>query len=121
MLKWYFSTAITLLFCSPSSSHTTFMDTFVKASKTHMLHKLSTVTLITSVIRASGSWSKFLCQKMKASQSFHVTLANASGVSKYHTTSLIASILSYLKIVQYAQPADSPALKGLGRCIFNPP
>lgn len=59
--------------------------------------------------------SKSLFQKMKASHSFHVTLASASGVSKYHTGPLIASILLYLKILQYAQPADIQAFKGLGR------
>lgn len=89
---------------------------FVKASKTHMLNKLSTVTLITSLLLACGpTFSQNLFfQKMKASHSFHVTLANASGVSKYHTGSLIAFILLYLKILQYAQPADSWALKRLG-------
>lgn len=88
---------------------------FVKASKTHMLNKLSTVTLIMSLLPACGSTlsqNRFF-RKMKASHSFHVTLANASGVSKYHTGPLIASILSYLKILQYAQPPDSWALKGL--------
>lgn len=53
---------------------------------------------------------------MKASNSFHVTLANASGVSKYHTVPLIASILLYLKqiagllkvlAVEFSMPPDN--------------
>ena len=59
-------------------------------------------------------------KKKKASHSLYVTLASASGVSKYHTGPLIASILSYLKILLYARPADSRARKGRGRRIFSP-
>lgn len=67
-------------------------------------HAQQTVNCHSRHIIAASLWvdtqSKLLCQKVKASLSFHVTLTSASGVSEYHTAPLIASILLYLKIVQ---------------------
>lgn len=63
--------------------------------------------------------SQFLCHKWKH-HTLSVTLANASGVSKYQTQRLIASIFLYLRAVQCSQLADS-SLKALAIEFSIPP